>query len=71
MNEAKTNLRQRIGYFGTQNGVYFETSGAGTTTSALKAFVLRTYIGGTKTQQEHSCLIDAFAERFREIQDDR
>jgi hypothetical protein len=41
------NLRQRIGYFGTQNGVYFETSGAGTTTSALKAFVLRTYIGGS------------------------
>ena len=41
------NLRQRIGYFGTQNGVYFETSGAGTTTSALKAFVLRTSIGGS------------------------
>jgi len=41
------NLRQRIGYFGTQNGVYFETSGAGTTTSALKAFVLRTYVGGS------------------------
>jgi hypothetical protein len=41
------NLRQRIGYFGTQNGVYFETSGAGTGTSALKAFVLRTYIGGS------------------------
>jgi hypothetical protein len=41
------NLRQRIGYFGTQNGVYFETSGAGTTTSALKAFVLRTYISGS------------------------
>jgi hypothetical protein len=41
------NLRQRIGYFGTQNGVYFETSGAGTGTSALKAFVLRTYVGGS------------------------
>jgi hypothetical protein len=41
------NLRQRIGYFGTQNGVYFETSGAGTTTSALKSFVLRTSISGS------------------------
>ena len=41
------NLRQRIGYFGTQNGVYFETSGAGTGTSALKAFVLRSYISGS------------------------
>jgi hypothetical protein len=41
------NLRQRIGYFSTQNGVYFETSGAGTGTSALKAFVLRTYISGS------------------------
>jgi len=43
----KANLRQRIGYFGTQNGVYFETSGAGTSTSVLKAFVLRTYVGGS------------------------
>jgi hypothetical protein len=41
------NLRQRVGYFSTQNGVYFETSGAGTGTSALKAFVLRTYISGS------------------------
>jgi hypothetical protein len=24
MNAAKTNLRQRVGYFGTQNGLYFE-----------------------------------------------
>jgi hypothetical protein len=24
MNEAKTNLRQRVGYFGVQNGVFFQ-----------------------------------------------
>jgi hypothetical protein len=41
------NLRQRIGYFGTQNGVYFETSGSGTGITATKAFVLRTYISGS------------------------
>jgi hypothetical protein len=27
MNAAKTNLRQRVGYFGTQNGLYFELNG--------------------------------------------
>jgi hypothetical protein len=35
-----TNLRQRIGYFGTQNGVFFEQSG---TTNYL---VLRSYVSG-------------------------
>jgi hypothetical protein len=44
MNDPKANLRQRVGYFGTQNGVYFELTGAAPGT---KAFVLRTYIGGS------------------------
>jgi hypothetical protein len=41
MNEAKTNLRQRVGYFGTQNGLYFELN------NTTKAFVIRTYISGS------------------------
>jgi hypothetical protein len=41
MNAAKTNLRQRVGYFGTQNGIYFELN------NATKAFVMRTYVGGS------------------------
>ena len=44
MNTPKANLRQRIGYFGTQNGLYFELTGAAPGT---RAFVLRTYIGGS------------------------
>ena len=42
MATGKTNLRQRVGYFGTQNGVYFELTGTDT-----KAFVLRTYVSGS------------------------
>jgi hypothetical protein len=38
---AKTNLRQRVGYFGTQNGVYFQVN------NTTNSFVLRTYIGGS------------------------
>jgi hypothetical protein len=38
---AKTNLRQRIGYFGTQNGVFFQLN------NTTKSFILRTYIGGS------------------------
>jgi hypothetical protein len=38
---AKTNLRQRIGYFGTQNGVYFQVN------NTTNSFVLRSYIGGS------------------------
>jgi len=38
---GKTNLRQRVGYFGTQNGVYYEQSG---TTNYL---VLRSYVSGS------------------------
>jgi hypothetical protein len=44
MNVPKANLRQRVGYFGTQNGVYFELTGA---SPGTKAFVLRTYISGS------------------------
>ena len=41
MNTAKTNLRQRVGYFGTQNGVYFQLN------DTTKSFVLRSYISGS------------------------
>jgi hypothetical protein len=40
LNIQKTNLRQRIGYFGHQNGVYFENDGVN------NYFVLRSYSGG-------------------------
>lgn len=32
---------------------------------------LTVYYFNNETRQQYSCLIDAFAERFREIQDDR
>jgi hypothetical protein len=32
---------------------------------------LTVYYFNNETQQEYSCLIDAFSERFQEIQDDR
>jgi hypothetical protein len=41
MNAPQTNLRQRIGYFGTQNGVYLEQNNTDS-----PSFVLRTYISG-------------------------
>lgn len=41
MNTPKTNLRQRVGYFGAQNGVFLENDG---TTSY---FVLRSYTSGS------------------------
>lgn len=41
MNEGKTNLRQRVGYFSTQNGLFFQLNG--TTLS----FVLRSYTSGS------------------------
>ena len=44
MNAAKANLRQRVGYFGTENGLYFEVTGAAPGTNA---FVMRTYISGS------------------------
>ena len=41
MATAQTNLRQRVGYFGTQNGVYFQLN------NTTKSFVLRTYVSGS------------------------
>lgn len=41
MNSPKTNLRQRIGYFGDENGYYFEQSGNGV------SFVERTFVSGS------------------------
>jgi hypothetical protein len=41
MNAAKTNLRQRVGYFNSQNGVFFQQA------DTTKSFVLRTYTSGT------------------------
>lgn len=40
MNAAKTGLRQRVGYFNTQNGVFFQQS------DNTLAFVLRSYTSG-------------------------
>lgn len=41
MNAGKTNLRQRVGYFNTANGVFFQLNGT------TKSFVLRTNTSGT------------------------
>ena len=41
INDPKANLRQRVGYFGTQNGVFFQLN------NTTKSFILRTYIGGS------------------------
>lgn len=41
MNEAKDNVRQRVGYFNTNNGVFFQLDGS------TKSFVLRTNTSGT------------------------
>jgi hypothetical protein len=40
MNTAQTGLRQRVGYFSTQNGVFFQQN------DTTKSFVLRSYISG-------------------------
>lgn len=40
MNPAQTGLRQRVGYFSTQNGVFFQQD------ESTKSFVLRSYITG-------------------------
>lgn len=57
MNTPKANLRQRVGYFGAQNGVYFENDGT------TNYFVLRSYTSGavveTKVAQS-DWNIDAF-----------
>ena len=41
MNAGKDNLRQRVGYFNTSNGVFFQVNGT------TKSFVLRTNTSGT------------------------
>lgn len=41
MNTGKTNLRQRVGFFNTNNGVYFQQDGV------EKSFVIRTYTSGS------------------------
>lgn len=41
MNTPKANLRQRVGYFNTDNGVFFQVNGT------TKSFVLRTNTSGT------------------------
>lgn len=41
MNSGKENLRQRVGYFNTDNGVFFQFNGT------TKSFVLRTNTSGT------------------------
>jgi hypothetical protein len=41
MNTAKTGLRQRAGYFGTQNGVFLQQA------DSTVSFVLRSYISGS------------------------
>ena len=41
MNSPKTGLRQRVGYFGTQNGVFLQQN------DSTVSFVLRSYISGS------------------------
>jgi len=41
MNEPKSNLRQRLGYFDTQNGCFFQLN------DSTKSFVLRSYTSGS------------------------
>lgn len=43
-NTAKPNLRQRVGYFGAQNGVYLELDGS------TLSFVERSYVSGAVTE---------------------
>lgn len=43
MNAGKTNLRQRVGYFNADNGLFFQVNGT------TKSFVLRTNTSGTPT----------------------
>ncbi len=44
MSPAKANLRQRVGYFGAQNGIYIEQDG-----STIN-FVERSYVGGSVSE---------------------
>jgi hypothetical protein len=42
MNAAKTNLRQRVGYFDDNNGIFLEQNG-----TSVPAFTIRTNTSGT------------------------
>jgi hypothetical protein len=44
LNPAKTNLRQRVGYYGTDNGIYLELDGAG---GNVLSFVERSSVSGS------------------------
>lgn len=45
MNTAKSGLRQRVGYYGANNGIYIEKNG-----TAEPTFVERSYVTGTVTE---------------------
>ena len=45
MNTAKTGLRQRVGYYGANNGIYLEQNG-----TSAPAFVERSYVTGALTE---------------------
>ena len=45
MNTPKTNLRQRVGYFGAQNGVFLENDGQ------YNYLVIRSYTGGSISEE--------------------
>ena len=45
MNAQKTNLRQRVGYFNSENGVFFENDGTG------NYIVLRSFVGGSVNER--------------------
>lgn len=47
MNVPKTNLCQRVGYFGADNGIYFEVAGIGSTSVS---FVERSLVTGSVTE---------------------
>ena len=45
MSAAKTNLRQRVGFFTTNNGIYFEQN------NSTKTMVIRSYSSGAITEE--------------------
>jgi hypothetical protein len=63
MNTPKTNLRQRVGYFTTNNGIYFENDGA------YNYLVIRSYSSGALV--EDRIRQDAWNNPFAELNVDR
>jgi len=49
MNPQKTNLRQRVGYFGADNGIYFEVDG--TTVNFVERSIVSGIVSETRTPQ--------------------